>query len=570
MMSTAVHSDTFRNQHAFCENRVSAFTVSDNRQLVSSSSLIYEDVTEEVCLKMCSENRDNSGRTILCASFVYDHATFVCKIYRSRSYPESDLETEVAPGKRFFEKFCLREKVPAECANSQFLKADQSVIIGYARNVSAATSVEECIAQCLNENFQCRSVMYFYAEGECITNTESAMTQPNSYAREESDKVIYIQNGCPAVLARQKQLGSLVSSGTELPLKTIGGSDKDVIYESEAVSTVAMSEENNAEINNKSENDEARISESNVKTDSLRTEKALRQEKSRKERFDEQSLRNRQGRISKTYMGRSSSTEEEAFPEISKLHERKMTKLVFNAGSESKEEFTLEASKDNSFEENSPLEVRPSTFQIENHYGERENSGATIQGKAKAFALPQKPIKRLKIETLNALEEEDHFSQWSQWSECKKAGERSIRRRKCYNLRKCVGGLMEVMKCPKILQDVEPKYRGGHETQTIYGKEPASASSLLTQGAAGPPLRPSLTSLGLPFVINDNTGNGADIADDILFNSEQSMSSNQYKKKTSEEIWSPWPGVCQVNDSVFEISIFDQMAKSCDQLPRCG
>lgn len=50
--------------------------------------------------------------------------------------------------------------------------------------------------------------MYFYTEGECITNTESAMTQPTSFAREESDKVVYIQNGCPAILARQRQLGN--------------------------------------------------------------------------------------------------------------------------------------------------------------------------------------------------------------------------------------------------------------------------------------------------------------------------------------------------------------------------
>lgn len=55
--------------------------------------------------------------------------------------------------------------------------------------------------------------MYFYTEGECITNTESAMTQPTSFAREESDKVIYLQNGCPAILARQKQLENSIIAG---------------------------------------------------------------------------------------------------------------------------------------------------------------------------------------------------------------------------------------------------------------------------------------------------------------------------------------------------------------------
>ncbi|EFO17114.1 hypothetical protein LOAG_11387 [Loa loa] len=197
-----------------CENRLTAFTVSDNTCLASSSSLVYKDVAEEVCLKMCSNNRDNNGRTILCASVVYDQATFVCTIYRSKSYPEGDLKTEIAPGQRLFEKFCIKD-APTECADSRFLKIDQSVIIGYAKNVSMARSIEECIEQCLTEHFQCRSAMYFYTEGECITNTESAMTQPTSFAREENDKVIYIQNGCPAILARQRQLENLTTAVTE-------------------------------------------------------------------------------------------------------------------------------------------------------------------------------------------------------------------------------------------------------------------------------------------------------------------------------------------------------------------
>ena len=38
--------------------------------------------------------------------------------------------------------------------------------------------------------------MYFYEEGECITNTENALTKPTAFTKEETEKVIYFQNGC--------------------------------------------------------------------------------------------------------------------------------------------------------------------------------------------------------------------------------------------------------------------------------------------------------------------------------------------------------------------------------------
>lgn len=47
--------------------------------------------------------------------------------------------------------------------------------------------------------------MYFYEEGECITNIESASTQPNSFAKEENDKVIYFQNGCTESMKFQRK-----------------------------------------------------------------------------------------------------------------------------------------------------------------------------------------------------------------------------------------------------------------------------------------------------------------------------------------------------------------------------
>lgn len=51
--------------------------------------------------------------------------------------------------------------------------------------------------------------MYFYEEGECITNTESALTKPSAFAKEENEKVVYFQNGCLTKIRVQQGLLSL-------------------------------------------------------------------------------------------------------------------------------------------------------------------------------------------------------------------------------------------------------------------------------------------------------------------------------------------------------------------------
>jgi hypothetical protein len=45
--------------------------------------------------------------------------------------------------------------------------------------------------------FECKSAMYFWEEGECITNVESAITAPDDFQRpDDDDKVIFFHNGC--------------------------------------------------------------------------------------------------------------------------------------------------------------------------------------------------------------------------------------------------------------------------------------------------------------------------------------------------------------------------------------
>uniref|UniRef100_A0AAF5PUW2 Apple domain-containing protein n=4 Tax=Wuchereria bancrofti TaxID=6293 RepID=A0AAF5PUW2_WUCBA len=513
----------------FCENRLTAFTVSDNTRLVSSSSLVYEDISEEVCLKMCSNNRDSDGRTIFCASVVYDQATFACTIFRSKSYPEGDLKTEIVPGQRLFEKFCLKD-APIECADSRFLKIDQSVIIGYARNVSLARSVQECIEQCLTEHFQCRSAMYFYAEGECITNTESAMTQPTSFAREENDKVIYIQNGCPAILARQKQLENSTIAAAELSPIAADEHIEDVNDKSEEMNSKETKEDGDA-------TDTAAI----VIVNSSIEENPLKQRNDLSDHVYSESYEEQSDNAIRTNSGNSSAVEEaiaaSTIKRMSKILGRNLKKLRTDSSTVSfskrpkslrqtklqqiKKEFRSEGNEEKHFEKNLPLEV-------EKQHTERTNSVVVVFHER---AKTQKPMNRLKIITLSGFKDEDHFSQWNNWSPCRRPGERSIRRRKCYNLQKCVGALMEVKKCPITikeevkLREVVPDDRG---LQTTINKE-----GLLT------PVLPERLNIA------NKTDLRTGILHGISSQLQQSHSEKEFKEKTNEKVWSPWRGVCQ-------------------------
>uniref|UniRef100_A0A915PC90 Apple domain-containing protein n=1 Tax=Setaria digitata TaxID=48799 RepID=A0A915PC90_9BILA len=454
-------------RRSFCENRLSAFTVSDNTCFVSDSPLVYQDVTEEVCLKMCSGNRDNSGRTILCASLVYDYGTFVCTIYRSKSYPEGELKTEVAQGKRLFEKFCLNDNIPANCADSHFLKVDQSVIIGYAKNVSLARSIEACIEQCLMEHFQCKSAMYFYTEGECITNTESAMTQPTSFAREKNDKVIYIQNGCPAAIAWQKQLENPTAQAMGSLLTAIDKGMESANEQAERLNLATpVSWDSDDNMNNeKKEKETASATVISIINSSVEPHIVLKQWSDSEERMGNDSKEEQNGDSFSADSEKSVSSEEEttavAVEETRKVQTESHTisldkhpkPLKHAKLQQIKKKLVPKDNGENYLGKNSPLEVMPSPFQDENQHGEGLDSVAVLE-KAEA----QEPIKRLKIRTLNGFKDEGHFSEWSNWSPCRRPGERRIRRRKCYNLQKCVGALMEVNQCPKTVQKAELEF----------------------------------------------------------------------------------------------------------------
>ncbi|CAJ0945101.1 unnamed protein product, partial [Mesorhabditis belari] len=101
------------------------------------------------------------------------------------------------------------------------------------------------------------------------------------------------------------------------------------------------------------------------------------------------------------------------------------------------------------------------------------------------------------------------FSEWSDWTPCTKSGERRVRRRKCLDLRRCLGALMQVENCPAVTTPVmspEDYDQPPLESVRSIVAEPSDRDDFQDQGAQPVPLPP---------------------ADD------------------QPSVWSPWLGVCQ-------------------------
>jgi len=117
------------------------------------------------------------------------------------------------------------------------------------------------------------------------------------------------------------------------------------------------------------------------------------------------------------------------------------------------------------------------------------------------------------------------FSDWGPWTVCTEPGERRIRRRKCLDLRRCKGALMQVDYCSKDIKKPLPQ---------------ASAEEQQS-GPAPPPVRSPLP-IGAPLA----TGAGAppSILPPKLPDKELKPLPEGAPGKATD-VWSPWLGVCQ-------------------------
>uniref|UniRef100_A0A8R1DJU5 Apple domain-containing protein n=1 Tax=Caenorhabditis japonica TaxID=281687 RepID=A0A8R1DJU5_CAEJA len=437
-----------------CDQSQVSFFVTDNAQLVTDDFIVYKAISEDECLKTCSQNRDKFERPIICNSFTYDHASFSCTIQKEKSTPIGSGQVRTSLGKRYFEKICLTHNANPQCQLSQFIRVDQSVLVGYAVNMTLTDSIESCVSECIQEE-NCKSAMYFYEDGECITNKESALTKPSGFTKEENDKVIYFQNGC----------------NNNNHIKTQNEDTSDAEETVEKVKPIAVTQI--SETTQKPTSDESAINEETTNA----VAQAVQESEDEYEEEDE--------------LPESTEAPKEVVDDKSELP----------SASASDSEYSLPSLK-SSIKKNSATHPR--------------NFGS----KTYEILKKQETVKKVKSEVIEAEEdsvekeeapvkvEDAFFSEWSDWTPCTKSEERQVRRRRCLNLRKCLGALMQVQNCPEIVQ--KPILQSHESVRSVVTADGDEYDEPITV---------------------DN------ISDDSVFSRPAPV--------INEQVWSPWQGTCQ-------------------------
>ncbi|GMT36021.1 hypothetical protein PFISCL1PPCAC_27318, partial [Pristionchus fissidentatus] len=463
------------------ESSKTAYFVIDNTELITSESIELSEFSEEECQSTCSSNVDNAGKTIECASFAYDHVSFTCTLYATKSHPEGKATTKHSIGKRFFEKFCLSESAVPTCSEAQFIRSDDSVLIGFAANVSLVDSLEDCVSTCVKET-ACKSAMYFYEEGECITNTESALSRPASFAREDTEKVIYFQNGC---LARS----AFVESSSSRPVANI---DSD----SETKKTRGESASAELPVSTEDEEEEPVTTTTTTKKKKTKTTTAAPS--------------------TTTTTTESPEDLEETYDEEEKegIFEEEPSTTVASKKESKKRGDEKEALK--KFKKH-PKNFGSKTVHYKTKKGEKNDVPKVTKSSEEEVDPAEASIESVDDETQQLQPYTTFFSEWSDWTPCKTSGERRIRRRKCLDLRRCLGALMQVENCPAVTT----------KSPELVREERKSVHSIVAAPLEGDPLAgmDTVTSPPEPEVEIAAVGATSDVGDGY--------------------IWSPWLGTCQ-------------------------
>ncbi|CAD5208767.1 unnamed protein product [Bursaphelenchus xylophilus] len=112
---------------------------------------------------------------------------------------DNEIYETAAEGSSLVTKTCV--KSDRVCHSPfQFDVQEQKILVGFAREVVPADSIQVCLSACLNAfetfGFECESVMYYPVDAECILNTEDRLDRPDLFVDEHEDTVIYLDNNC--------------------------------------------------------------------------------------------------------------------------------------------------------------------------------------------------------------------------------------------------------------------------------------------------------------------------------------------------------------------------------------
>uniref|UniRef100_A0A1I8A5G4 ZP domain-containing protein n=1 Tax=Steinernema glaseri TaxID=37863 RepID=A0A1I8A5G4_9BILA len=201
------------------------------------------DVDLESCESMCTQRLSFGRSDFNCKAFMFDNATNKCTLLDERSKPLGRADLGEASDTTYFEKKCFAS--PRTCRNvPSFTRVPQMILVGFAAFVMEnVPSVTMCLDQCTNpppetgENFQCKSVMYYYNEQECILNAETRFSKPDLFIPEGADfQVDYFDITChldKEMCPRGTELRAVRTLNAELPegegnLHVIEGSGENV------------------------------------------------------------------------------------------------------------------------------------------------------------------------------------------------------------------------------------------------------------------------------------------------------------------------------------------------------
>ncbi|KRY42099.1 Uncharacterized protein T01_11123 [Trichinella spiralis] len=168
------------------------------KQLISSSGFQFSPMTDQQCIQICTANRAKDGREVICQSFDFISSANRC-IFYGPSESKGRLEDHASV--QHFEKVCFPENLVKTCSDV-FVRMPKKVLIGYARTVTDADSIKDCIIRCLNSDsqygFQCQSGVFFNEEDSlnCVLNSQTKDTAPSLLIDETAYNAEYFQLYC--------------------------------------------------------------------------------------------------------------------------------------------------------------------------------------------------------------------------------------------------------------------------------------------------------------------------------------------------------------------------------------
>ncbi|KAI6176512.1 hypothetical protein M3Y97_00806300 [Aphelenchoides bicaudatus] len=469
---------------------------------LASSTFKVDDVDESKCREWCSKNQDPSQKPANCTSYSYNDETRRCKLYSERTYPDGALERRVtSKPKRLFEKYCMPENLAKECGKRDYLRVDEMLLSGFAQSTAIFKTLAECMNHCIQETtFKCKSAMYFYEEGECITNLDTVSSNNTLIHVEDDDRVVFMQNDClikeeaPEPIKQQppKEKSDMkIEKPVQTPEPTTVQTTKQTPEPTTTQSTTQST-------TTQSTTHAPTVSSTNTPPTTIKTTKLV------------EMIHNEEVMDEKTEAPavQEKSQQPAEMPLAKKPTQSPETQATLNDHQES-----ILESPDFSLPKPSKQAAPEATKVIKTNNVLNE------------FKLAAPPSEEPSI----VPEENRYFTAWSNWSPCSNIGERRIRRRKCIDFKKCKGSLMQIEYCPPELIIQEESVEEQPENDSF------------ARGPVGPVHQP------LPVAKNqaeDGSGSPPSILPPQLPKKETEPLP-EGAPGTPEDIWSPWLGVCQ-------------------------